>query len=363
MSVHVLGVGQALPTLQSHLRLEEMAFEACSGALSDAGISRSELDHVTLAACDELDGRPISSMLMAAPSGGYLTDEIKVTDSGAMGLVLGHARIASGDFDVGLVVSWCKSSKTDADAITRMRGEPFFVRPLGLDNRISDALFSQAVMARYRVSAEDADRATERAWARAARNTRGLRHPVVNAQQVRAGEFQATPLRETHLPPATDGAVAMVLASSRYVAANRHLRPLCRVAGVGWNSDSYRLDAARLGDMRSAKAAMRQAMDAAGVGDARDIDVIELDTPTIFHELGYAAALGLSDRQISPSGGSFAQNPVFCTGMVNAMEAALQVAGRAGPVQQPGVRRAAAHGCHGYAQQGNVFIVFEGAAA
>lgn len=90
MNVHVLGVGQAAPTTRSTLRLEEMAYEACSAALHDAGISRSELDHVTLAACDELDGRPISSMLMTAPSGGYLTDEMKVTDSGAMGLVLGQ---------------------------------------------------------------------------------------------------------------------------------------------------------------------------------------------------------------------------------------------------------------------------------
>ena len=62
---------------------------------------------------------------------------------------------------------------------------------------------------------------------------------------------------------------------------------------------------------------------------------------------------------ISPGGGSFAQNPLFCTGLVNAAEAVLQVAGRAGAVQRPGVERAAAHGCHGIAQQGNVVMVFE----
>jgi acetyl-CoA acyltransferase len=44
---------------------------------------------------------------------------------------------------------------------------------------------------------------------------------------------------------------------------------------------------------------------------------------------------------------------------VNAAEAVLQVAGRAGPVQRAGVRRAAAHGCHGYAQQGHAVAVFE----
>lgn len=55
--------------------------------------------------------------------------------------------------------------------------------------------------------------------------------------------------------------------------------------------------------------------------------------------------------------------PIFCTGLVNAMEAVLQVSGQAGAVQRAGIRRAAAHGCHGYAQQGNVFAIFEGVSA
>jgi hypothetical protein len=33
--------------------------------------------------------------------------------------------------------------------------------------------------------------------------------------------------------------------------------------------------------------------------------------------------------------------------------------GRPGAVQRPNVRRAAAHGCHGFAQQGNVVVTFE----
>jgi acetyl-CoA acetyltransferase len=70
-----------------------------------------------------------------------------------------------------------------------------------------------------------------------------------------------------------------------------------------------------------------------------------------------------AEDTLSPSGGAFAQNPLFCTGPVNAAEAVLQVAGKAGPVQRKGVRRAAAHSCHGYAQQGNVVMVFESAGA
>ena len=59
------------------------------------------------------------------------------------------------------------------------------------------------------------------------------------------------------------------------------------------------------------------------------------------------------------AGGAFAQNPYFCNGLVNAAEAVLQIAGRAGPVQRPNVRRALSHGCHGFAQQGNVVVTFD----
>ena len=78
------------------LRLEEMAYRTARAALDDAGVSRAEIDHVTLAASDEIDARGITSMLLAAPSGAYLKDEMRVTDSGLTGLHLGAMRAASG---------------------------------------------------------------------------------------------------------------------------------------------------------------------------------------------------------------------------------------------------------------------------
>ena len=75
-------------------------------------------------------------------------------------------------------------------------------------------------------------------------------------------------------------------------------------------------------------------------------------------------ALDINDEsKISPSGGAFAQNPLVCTGLVGAVEAVLQVSGRAGPVQRAGVKRAAAHSTHGFAQQGNVVACFESVGA
>ena len=163
-----------------------------------------------------------------------------------------------------------------------------------------------------------------------------------------------------HRAPLSDGAVCMVVASERWLARHPQHRPLARIAGVGWAADSYRLDRARLRDFNSARKAWAQALRMSGLPDASSIDVMELETPTVYHEAAYEQVLGLdASTQISPSGGAFAQNPLFCTGLVGAAEAVLQVAGQAGAVQVPGARRAAAHSCHGYAQQGNVFMIFE----
>lgn len=361
MKAYVLGLAlyPAVERAQTH-RLEEMVYYTAKAALAHAGIDRRELDHVTLGTCDELDGRSISSMLMAMPAGAYLVDEIKVTDSGASALCLEAARLQSGEFDIGLVASWCKSSKTDIEAVMRFRGEPFYTRPLGLNRVMADALLAQAVASQWGVTAAEVDQRTFEAYRRAQTNPRGVQHRVPDVSTVAGSRYECTPLRQLHRPPLTDGAVCMVVASERWLERHRLHRPLARIAGVGWASDSYRLDQSRLAGFHSARKAWAQALRMAGLKDSSELDVVELESQTSYHEAAYVRVLGLDETvHLSPSGGAFAQNPLFCTGLVGAAEAVLQVAGLAGPVQVPNVRRAAAHSCHGFAQQGNVFMVFE----
>ena len=361
MKVHVIGVAlHPASASECDLRLEEMAYHTARSALDAAGVTRRQLDSLTLGACDELDGRPISSMLMSAPSGGYDTDEIKVTDSGASALCLAYARFLSGESNLGLVMSWCKSSKTDVDTVMRLRGDPFFTRPLGINATIGDALFAQAVGREFDITEAEVGKRVVDAYTRAAKNPRGMSHPVPDIAAVNDSAIDATPLRALQRAPLTDGAVALVLASEKFLEANPGCKPLARIAGVGWATDSYRLDGSRLKSMASARRAWAAAIAQAGVENAGEFDVVELEAQTGYHEAAYLRAFGIkNEKTISPSGGAFAQNPLFCTGLINAAEAVLQVAGIAGPVQRDGVRRAAAHSCHGYAQQGNVVMVFE----
>lgn len=361
MNAYILGTATYPPTpAEQGLRLEEMVYRTVRSALDDAGVSRQQLDHVTLGACDELDGRPISSMLMAGPAGSFLTDEIKVTDSGGTALCLGAARVMTGEFGLGVVASWCKPSKTDVETVTRMRGDPFFTRPLGLSQTVSDALFAQALGETLGVKEEEASRRAASAASRAARNPRACARAAPSVDDIHRSPYVATPLREGHCAPLTDGAAVLVLASEAFLRGAHELRPLARITGLGWATDAYHLGAERLRSMTSARQAWSQALARAGLASATDLDVIELDGPTAWHEAGYVRAFGIeNDTSLSPSGGAFAQNPIFCTGLVGAVEAVLQVSGRAGANQVSSARRSAAHSCYGFAQQGNVVTCFE----
>jgi len=361
MDVFVIGQAVHPPAARiGDKRLEELVFDTAHAALADAGVKRAQIDHVTIAGCDELDGRSISSMLLAAPAGAQLRDEMKCTDSGLTGLCLEAMRLEAGIFDLGLLVSWSKPSTAPLEDVMRMRCEPFYTRPIGLNMAITDGLFAQAAGAKYGFDEFDADEAVLDGYRRGAANLRGVGHKVPGVEAISVSPYVAAPLRQAHQAPITDGAVAMVVASERWLKSNPRARPLARVSGMGWRNEAYDLGVDRLSGLTSFRNSLDDALKMAGLKTAADLDLIELDSQTGFHELAFRAALnGNAPAAISHSGGAFAQNPYFCTGLINAAEAILQLSDQAGPIQLPGIKRAAAHSSHGFALQGNVAVVLE----
>lgn len=342
-------------------RLEEMVFDTARAALDDARITRQELDHITIAACDELDGRSISSMLLSAPAGAYMKDEIKVTDSGLVGLCLEALRIESGRFHLGLLSSWNKSSKAPFEDVMRMRCDPFYTRDIGLNMSIADGFFAQAVAGEYAISESEIEAAVEANYTRANKNQRGMRPTVPSQADIRTSPYVSVPLRRIQQAPITDGAVSMVVCSGTWLKDHPGHRPLAKLSGAAWQIDDYQLGKKRLSALTGFRKAFQKALAMTGLQDFSKLDLVELDGQTAFHDIAYRRALDLPEScQVSPSGGPFAQNPYFCTGLIHAAEAVLQVSGRAGAVQVKSAKRAAAHGCHGFAQQGNAVAIFEG---
>ena len=362
MDVYVMGVAiHPAARKIDDLRLEEMAYATARAALDDAGVQRRQIDHVTLAGSDEIDARGISSMLLAAPSGAYLKDEMRVTDSGLTGLHLGAMRAASGDLQLGLVVSWSQSSVGPLEDIGRMRAEPFYLRPIGLNFAIADALFANS-MAQSRGVTEGA--VAERIGVRLAaadKNPRAVHRAASSIAGINATKLLAHPLREGHRAPITDGAVAMVLASGDWVRAHPDKRPLARIAASAWRVDRYQLDAERLSAMKIFDATLQEVLSRAGLSSVDELDLVEFEAQNAWVDLALVEAMKAGKKvAVNPSGGTWAQNPYFCTGLLNAAEAVLQVSGRAGGHQVEGAKRALAHGSSGYAQQSHGFVLMEG---
>jgi acetyl-CoA acetyltransferase len=300
-------------------------------------------------------------MLLSAPAGAYLKDEIKVTDSGLIGLCLEVLRIGSGRFHLGLLSSWNKSSKAPFEDVMRMRCDPFFTRPVGLNMSIADGLFAQSVSSKYAIAEPVVNAAVQSSYKLAKNNDRGMRLPVPSLDEIERSPYVSVPLRKLQQAPVTDGGVSMVVCSGEWLSKHPDHRPLAKLTGMAWRIDEYQLGAERLSGLSGFKDTFRKATSMSGLKDSGQLDVVELDSQTAFHQVAYRHALDLPETcHVSPSGGPFAQNPYFCTGLVHAAEAVLQVSNRAGAVQVKGAKRAAAHGCHGFAQQGNAVAIFEG---
>ena len=362
MDVYVMGVSiHPAATVIGDTRLEEMAYCTARAALDDAGIERRQIDHVTLAGSDEIDARGISSMLLAAPSGAYLKDEMRVTDSGLTGLHLGAMRVASGHLQLGLVVSWNQSSVSPLEDIGRMRAEPFFLRPVGLNFAIADGLFASALAERHGITERAVAERVLLRLAAAAKNPRAVRRAVPELDAITGSPLVAHPLRSAHRAPVTDGAVAMVLASGDWLRAHPQSRPLARIAGAEWAVDRYQLDADRLAGLDVFRATLAGVLARAGLDSVDALDLVEFEAQSAWADVALVDAMKAGSHvAVNPSGGAWAQNPYFCTGLVHAAEAVLQVAGRAGGHQVAGARRALAHGTSGFAQQTHGFVVMEG---
>jgi len=356
--------------------LNEIIFQVSRAALDDAGIEREAVDNVVLAASDQLDGRAICSMVLACPAGAYLKDEIKVCQDGSTAVAMAYMRLASNVYDVSLVVSWTKCSETPVLQVTNLSCEPFFNRPIGL-NYISTAALQAGVYTNsFGVTPEDAAKVIIKNRANGAKNPLSHLKQPVTADEIKNSPLVAWPLRRIDLPPESDSACALVLVSSN------HVRKIGRspvwISGIGWATDTYYLGSRNLNHIESLQGAAKMAYRMAGINDPRkEIDLIEIQEITAYHELMNYEALGLcnagegkclieqgvtlrdGDLPVNLSGGALCSNPVFCGGLIAVAEAAMQIRGEAGNQAKRKIRTALAHGTYGFCGQGNTVIILK----
>ncbi|MGH8473500.1 MAG: thiolase C-terminal domain-containing protein, partial [Gammaproteobacteria bacterium] len=266
-------------------------------------------------------------------------------------------RIQSGLFDLGVAVSWSKSTEASADAVQWSSLDPFIGRDVGLIDPIASAVMANAYLDRFDRESKDLDRRAARKIEQAGRSGGSA------SSGVSAG---AHPFRKEHLAPIVDGAVAIVFASTRAIESRDLRRPPVWLRGLGWATDSYALSERTLWEWPVLRQVGGDALARAGVR-VEEIDHFELDDYSVLHEALAVESLGLATpgtgfdyfseaeetgHSVNPSGGGFRGYPLVCAGMWRVVEACHRMT-------ESSVSRALVHGTTGIAAQGHEVAILE----
>jgi acetyl-CoA C-acetyltransferase len=371
--VAVIGSAILAPFTDESRSLEEILYEVSQAALKDAGLDIADIDGVVVASNDQFDGRAISIMAASGSVGGVDRDILSTPSAGEHALVMGVLRVASGQYETQLVVSWSPLEVSSLSEAQRLGADPYFHRALPLDELSAAALQASAILA----AAPQAERLARRLSERNHANGRNAYPGAVKAktEAPSSSQWVRWPLGEGMVSSPVAGAVAVVIASEDYVDCKRATSAVW-IRGMGWTTETGFLGDRDLSTAPALSEAARLAYADAGLTDPRSaFDLAELTDVSPYQELLAYEALGLSarteweidiasgrfDRQgelpVNPSGGVTALNPVFCAGLIRIAEAARQVQGKAGRHQLEKAGTALAHAASGFAMMYQTVLV------
>lgn len=325
---------------ESDAALDELAFDATSTALREAGVRKHEVGLSVTASLDAYDGRSISSGLTNAATGGYLNQSYRVEGDLGQALIAAAQAVAAGDVELALAVGIYNPEVSTDDPLERRRFlqqlsnlafEPHADRPVALHGDAVLAMHADRVLGLGLLTLADLAEQAAREISRGAGRPRAARRAAATAAQVLDSPRTCAPLTELMLPAETTGAVAVVLGSvtrGRRAARARALLTGWGQGGGGTTSPGAWLTSAGEASAAAGAAALRRA----GLRP-QDIDVVELTaaTPALHHELLRALALsGLDDDDVNPSGGVRSCWPGVANGGLRLLEAVERLESRGG---------------------------------
>ena len=374
--VAIVGVAQTKHGSGISYTIREMVYEVTFQVLAETGLRREDLGTIITSSSDFWQGTGCSDSLHYDAAGAYLKNSSKADEDSAMGFMYAFMRMLSGNFDTALVVGVTKGSEIPSPlTLTHLYTDPFFQRPIGLEDTSTAAMQAQLLVATSSISEEHLAKVAVKNLSNALRNPLAHRRKKVTVDEVLASAFQAYPLRELECAPSSDGACALLLASEEK-ARKLTPRPVW-VEGVAWGSDgSY------LGDRDLLRGALtkaaKKAYQMAGISDpSREISVAEICEPFASQELLWYEELGIcregeagklidqgitgmdGNLPVNPSGGVLSTNPYVARGLIRIGEAAWQLMGRAGDHQIPKASTALAHSVHGLAGQFHSVVILK----
>jgi len=359
--VAVVGAGMTRFMRRAQETGKELAWEAARAALDSCELTLADVDAVCLtSAPDAFDGVHMKGEYLSDGAGGFGKPFIRTYVGGGSGVftaIQGWYTVASGMFDVALLVAEEKMSSTQPHPQGAFLTifDNILERPLGPNLLWIFALEMNRYMTVHGLDKRDIASVAVKNKRNAAGHPAALLGQAdITVDDVLASEVLAWPVQRLDVSPISDGAVAVVVASEE--AAKRITDRPVWIEGVGWNLDTTYWTNRDLVYPEYVENAARMAYDMAGVKEPRkQIHVAEPYDPFDYKELHHleglllfergkapeAARDGVLDRDgdlpSCPSGGLLGVgNPIAAAGLMKVAELFWQLRGEAGARQVPG---------------------------
>lgn len=358
--VAVIGAGMSLFMRRALETGKELSYYAAAQALDAAGVRLKDVQAVVMATGpDAFDGVHMKGEWLVDGAGGVRKPYLRAYvggGSGVFSLISGWMMVASGLFDLVLVVAEEKMSSCQPHPQGAFLTifDHIIERPLGPNLLWIFALEQHRYMATYGIRNEDI------ALVSVKNKRNALAHPAaqvasqLTVKDVLDSEVVAWPVHRLMVSPISDGAAAVVLAAE-HLAPRLSDKPVW-VQGVGWCLDTSYWGNRDLAYPRYVERAARAAYEMAGVTEPRaQIHVAEPYDPFAYKELHHLEGLQLADKgqapedlargrfdrsgalPTCPSGGLMGVgNPIAAAGLMKICELFWQLRQEAGTRQVPG---------------------------
>ena len=364
--------------VESKENLMDFTYRISKGVLDKAGLKRSEVGCVVIASSDIFhSGLSCANAIDWDGAGAFMVEGTRAEDS-MFAFIYACMRIMSGHFDTVLVTSIVKGSENpENDTLTGFFADPFYMRPLGINETTAAAMQMREYMQRCNITEEQCAKVVVKNLGNALFNPYAHVRKRVTVDDVLNSDVVSDPLKALECAPKSEG-VASILLAAEDKAKKLTDKPVW-VKGFGTSMDHFNLGDRDLLNGQL-KIAAGRAYKMAGIRNPKkEIDVAEICEPYAFQELLWCEKLGLCGdgeggklidsgvtqmhgaSPVNPSGGVLAMNPYVSRGLYRLIESAMQISGTAGEHQvDKKVKTALAHGTHGFAGQCHSLVILEG---
>ncbi|MFE6227659.1 beta-ketoacyl synthase N-terminal-like domain-containing protein [Streptomyces sp. NPDC057854] len=356
----------------------DMAREAGTAALADAGVPYGEVDQAVVGYCFQASTAGQRAVYELGLTGLPVYNLNNNCATGATALMTARQLVEGGIADCVLALGFEKMNKGSLGGGSG--AGDFATSPVARHYGIMAAahgfaaspptaqIFGNAArehMERYGTTEAQLAAVAAKNHLHSSRNPDAQFQDVYTVDEILAAKTVHHPLTKLQCSPTSDGAAAALVVSARFAAAHGLAERAVEIAGQAMTTDTP--DSFASGSCIDAvgrplsREAARQAYEASGLG-IEDVDVVELHDCFSVNELLTYEALGMCGDGdsgalvesgattyggrwvVNPSGGLISKgHPLGATGLAQATELVRQLRGEAADRQVPGARVGLAH--------------------